>query len=51
MSDLRNLLLDCRSAQRRANRRFDEDPLRAKLDEALNELAKAKNSDDDDVTG
>jgi hypothetical protein len=40
MSDLRNLLLDCRSALRRANRRFDEDPLRAKLDEALNELSK-----------
>src|SRR5580658_3650808 len=40
MADLRNLLLDCRSALRRANRQFDEDPLRAKLDEALNELGK-----------
>jgi len=47
MSDLRNLLLDCRSALRRANRRFEEDPLRAKLDEAINELG--KESSDDDV--
>jgi hypothetical protein len=46
MSDLRNLLLDCRSALRRANRRFDEDPLRAKLDKAINEFTK---DDDDDV--
>ncbi|HTD29068.1 MAG TPA: hypothetical protein VK660_06720 [Xanthomonadaceae bacterium] len=45
MADLRNLLLDCRSALRRASRQFDEDPLRAKLDEALNELS--KNVDDD----
>ncbi len=45
MSDLRNLLLDCRSALRRANRRFEDDPLRAKLDEAINDLDKA---DDDD---
>jgi hypothetical protein len=45
MSDLRNLLLDCRSALRRAIRRFEEDPLRAKLDEAINEIG--KESDDD----
>ncbi len=46
MSDLRNLLLDCRSALRRANRRFDDDPLRAKLDEALNELGKDNDEDE-----
>ena len=47
MSDLRNLLLDCRSALRRANRRFDDDPLREKIDEALIELG--KNKDDDEL--
>lgn len=47
MSDLRNLLLDCRSALRRANRRFDDDPLREKIDEALIELA--RNKDDDEL--
>ncbi len=46
MPDLRNLLLDCRSALRRANRRFDEDPLRAKIDEALNELGKEDDEDE-----
>ncbi len=46
MSDLRNLLLDCRSALRRANRRFDDDPLREKLDDALNALDK---NDDDEL--
>lgn len=45
MSDLRNLLLDCRSALRRANRRFEDDPLRGKIDAALNDLGK---DDDDD---
>ena len=47
MSDLRNLLLDCRSALRRANRRFEEDPLREKIDEALVELG--KEGDDDEL--
>jgi len=47
MSDLRNLLLDCRSALRRANRRFEDDPLREKLDEAINEFD--KNDDDDEL--
>ncbi|HEV2607815.1 MAG TPA: hypothetical protein VGT79_07525, partial [Xanthomonadaceae bacterium] len=47
MSDLRNLLLDCRSALRRAIRHFDDDPLRAKIDEALIDLA--KNKDDDEL--
>ena len=46
MPDLRNLLLDCRSALRRANRRFDEDPLRTKIDEALNELGKDDDEDE-----
>jgi hypothetical protein len=46
MSDLRNLLLDCRSALRRANRRFDEDPLRVKLDEALNDFNKGEDEDE-----
>jgi hypothetical protein len=46
MSDLRNLLLDCRSALRRANRRFDEDPLRVKLDEALNDFNKDEDEDE-----
>jgi hypothetical protein len=47
MSDLRNLLLDCRSALRRANRHFDDDPLRQKIDDALIELG--KNKDDDEL--
>lgn len=46
MSDLRNLLLDCRSALRRANRRFEEDPLREKIDEALVELGKGDDEDE-----
>jgi hypothetical protein len=46
VSDLRNILLDCRSALRRANRRFDEEPLRAKLDEAINEFSKVKDEDE-----
>ena len=46
MPDLRNLLLDCRSALRRANRRFEDDPLRPKLDAAINEMSK---EDEDDV--
>lgn len=43
-SDLRNLLLDCRSALRRHNRRFEDDPLREKLDAAIADLGK----DDDE---
>jgi hypothetical protein len=46
MSDLRNLLLDCRSALRRANRHFDDDPLRQKIDDALIELGKNKEDDE-----
>lgn len=46
MSDLRNLLLDCRSALRRANRRFEEDPLREKIDEALADLGKGDDEDE-----
>lgn len=46
MSDLRNLLLDCRSALRRANRHFDDDPLRQKIDDALIELGKNKVDDE-----
>lgn len=46
MSDLRNILLDCRSALRRANRRFEEDPLREKLDEAISELDKDEDGDE-----
>lgn len=42
MSDatLRNLLLDCRSTLRRHHRRFEDDPLRAKIDSALTALNK-----------
>ncbi|HTA66057.1 MAG TPA: hypothetical protein VK753_11180 [Xanthomonadaceae bacterium] len=46
MSDLRNLLLDCRSALRRSNRKFEDDPLREKIDEALNELGKDDDEDE-----
>ncbi|HEY2344785.1 MAG TPA: hypothetical protein VGH80_02755 [Xanthomonadaceae bacterium] len=44
-SDLRNLLLDCRSALRRHHRRFEDDPLREKIDAAIGELGK----DDDEL--
>ena len=45
-ASLRNLLLDCRSALRRANRRFEDDPLRPRLDAAINDMNK---EDEDDV--
>jgi hypothetical protein len=47
MKDLRNLLLDVRSALRRHDRNFDNSPLRGKLDETLLELAKPDEKKDD----
>ena len=40
MNSLRTLLLDCRSALRRADPAFDSSPLRKRLDDALIELGK-----------
>lgn len=40
MKDLRNLLLDVRSALRRTDRNFEKNPLREQLDETLIELSK-----------
>lgn len=42
MKDIRNLLLDCRAALRRADRNFDKHPLKERLDETLLELGQQK---------
>jgi hypothetical protein len=41
MKDLRNLLLDCRAALRRADPQFDSHPLRARIDENIIGMSKA----------
>jgi hypothetical protein len=43
MKDLRNLLLDCRAALRRADPQFEHTPLRARLDDTI--LGMVKNAD------
>ncbi len=49
MNDLRNLLLDCRSALRRADRAFEDGPLRPRLDATIIAMSTAKTDPEDDV--
>ncbi|MEO6137287.1 MAG: hypothetical protein ABIP11_01320 [Luteimonas sp.] len=49
MNDLRNLLLDCRSALRRADRTFEDGPLRPRLDSTIIAMSTAKAEREDDA--
>jgi hypothetical protein len=49
MNDLRNLLLDCRSALRRADRAFENGPLRPRLDTTIIAMSTAKAEPEDDI--
>ena len=49
MNDLRNLLLDCRSALRRADRAFENGPLRPRLDTTIIAMSTAKAQPEDDI--
>jgi hypothetical protein len=49
MNELRNLLLDCRTALRRADPAFDEGPLRPRIDQTIIAMATAKGRRQDDV--
>lgn len=44
MKDLRNLLLDCRAALRRADPQFENSPLRARMDENIIGMSKAEDT-------
>jgi hypothetical protein len=44
MKDLRNLLLDCRAALRRADPQFESSPLRARMDENIIGMSKAEDT-------
>ncbi|WP_159016873.1 hypothetical protein [Cognatiluteimonas profundi] len=44
MKDLRNLLLDCRAALRRADPHFENSPLRARMDENIIGMSKAEDT-------
>lgn len=48
MKELRHLLLDCRTALRRADRDFDDSPLRARLDRTIIGISQAKAEPEDD---
>ncbi len=45
MKDLRNLLLDCRAALRRADPQFENSPLRARMDENIIGMSKAEDTE------
>lgn len=49
MNDLRNLLLDCRSALRRTDRGFEDGPLRPRLDRTIIAMSTAPVEPEDDV--
>ncbi|HVR80664.1 MAG TPA: hypothetical protein VHF02_01010 [Luteimonas sp.] len=49
MKELRDLLLDCRSALRRADRGFDDSPLRARLDHTIIGMSQASPEPEDDA--
>ncbi|MEP7084538.1 MAG: hypothetical protein ABI854_07340 [Betaproteobacteria bacterium] len=49
MKDLRNLLLDCRAALRRADRDFEETELRERLDETLLEIGKQNEEEPEEL--
>ncbi len=45
-SGVRNILLDCRAALRQHHKRFEDDPLRTRIDTALADLDKPKDEDE-----
>jgi hypothetical protein len=47
MNELRNLLLDCRTALRRADAAFDDGPLRPRIDQTIIAMASARGRHDD----
>ncbi|WP_166212675.1 hypothetical protein [Cognatiluteimonas telluris] len=49
MNELRNLLLDCRAALRRADEAFDDGPLRPRIDQTIIAMGTAKGRRQDDV--
>ena len=51
MKDIRNLLLDCRAALRRADRNFDKHPLKERLDETLLEIGQQKDEEPEEQLG
>ena len=49
MNELRNLLLDCRTALRRADASFDDGPLRSRIDQTIIAMATTRNRRQDDI--
>jgi hypothetical protein len=49
MNELRNLLLDCRTALRRADAEFDDAPLRTRIDQTIIAMATTRNRRHDDI--
>jgi hypothetical protein len=49
MNELRNLLLDCRTALRRADIAFDDGPLRPRIDQTIIAMASAHGRRQDDI--
>jgi hypothetical protein len=49
MKDIRNLLLDCRAALRRADRNFEKHPLKERLDETLLEIGQQKDEEPEEL--